>query len=145
MLLDHGIDTYQSGMAILYQWQYTCTYTCTYHGTYTCTYSSYVCHTENVMSQLSDWKRAHMCTENHLCFGRTRVPLVLEYHGTYTRVRTMVRTRIPWYQNGTRVRTRVHVYKHYLKNNLKRTYVRTRVRTMVPCGTPWYQIGTMVP
>ncbi len=25
----------------------------------------------NVMSQLSDWKRAHMCTENHACFGRT--------------------------------------------------------------------------
>jgi hypothetical protein len=25
----------------------------------------------NVMSQLSDWKRAHMCTENHVC---TRVP-----------------------------------------------------------------------
>ncbi len=23
-----------------------------------------------VMSQLSDWKRAHMCTENHVCFGR---------------------------------------------------------------------------
>ncbi len=22
------------------------------------------------MSQLSDWKRAHMCTENHVCFGR---------------------------------------------------------------------------
>ncbi len=26
--------------------------------------------TYNVMSQLSDWKRAHMCTENHVCFGR---------------------------------------------------------------------------
>ncbi len=24
----------------------------------------------NVMSQLSDRKRAHMCTENHVCFGR---------------------------------------------------------------------------
>jgi hypothetical protein len=23
--------------------------------------------TYNVMSQLSDWKRAHMCTENHVC------------------------------------------------------------------------------
>jgi hypothetical protein len=22
------------------------------------------------VSQLSDWKRAHMCTANHLCFGR---------------------------------------------------------------------------
>ncbi len=30
----------------------------TYHGTF------------NVMSQLSDWKRAHMCTENHVCIGR---------------------------------------------------------------------------
>jgi hypothetical protein len=27
---------------------------------------NYVC-TYNVMSQLSDWKRAHMCTENHVC------------------------------------------------------------------------------
>ncbi len=26
--------------------------------------------TYNVMSQLSDWKRAHMRTENHVCFGR---------------------------------------------------------------------------
>jgi hypothetical protein len=33
-----------------------------YHDTYVRTY--------NVMSQLSDWKRAHMCTENHVCFGR---------------------------------------------------------------------------
>ncbi len=24
----------------------------------------------HVMSQLSDWKSAHMCTENHVCFGR---------------------------------------------------------------------------
>ncbi len=24
--------------------------------------------TYNVMSQLSDWKRAHMCTENHVCY-----------------------------------------------------------------------------
>jgi hypothetical protein len=37
----------------------------------TCTYVPwYVRTTYNVMSQLSDWKRAHMCTENHVCFGR---------------------------------------------------------------------------
>jgi hypothetical protein len=34
-----------------------------YVRTYTCTYYK-------VMSQLSDWKRAHMRTENHVCFGR---------------------------------------------------------------------------
>jgi hypothetical protein len=34
-----------------------------YQGTYVRTYVR----TYNVMSQLSDWKRAHMCTENHVC------------------------------------------------------------------------------
>jgi hypothetical protein len=60
---------------------YTCTHvrtgTCTYHGTYTCT--------ENVMSQLSDWKRAHMCTENHV-YVHVYVPVC----GTGTCVRTRV-------------------------------------------------------
>ncbi len=62
-----------------------------------------------MLSQLSDWKRAHMCTENHVCFGRIHgsqlregakagqhtlysstngtdwyhFGMVLEYHGTY--------------------------------------------------------------
>jgi hypothetical protein len=65
---------------------YMCTYSSTrvplYSSTYTCTPRTHV-HTRlpryvhmytyvrtYVMSQLSDWKRAHMCTENHVCFGR---------------------------------------------------------------------------
>jgi hypothetical protein len=46
------------------------TYTCTYVRTYVCTFT--------VMSQLSDWKRAHMCTKNHVCFVQYQW-----YHGTY--------------------------------------------------------------
>ncbi len=49
------------------------------------------------MSQLSDWKRAHMCTENHVCFGRVHVHvyhvwyvhaihLVVTYHYKYVHV-----------------------------------------------------------
>jgi hypothetical protein len=82
-----------------------CTYTCTmvpYVRTYVRTY--------NVMSQLSDWKRAHlMCTENHVC---TMVPgtMVPWYHGTSTTtigrlvplVEYLVRgTRVPYGTNGT--------------------------------------------
>ncbi len=128
---------------------YVRTYTCTYHGMYTYTYHGTPWY--NVRSQLSDWKRAHMCTENHVCFGMyvrtmvrtytcTNITLsqkrleiqalryVLEYHGT------MVRTH---------VRTRVQHYQWYLKNDLKykhsgataiasgRTMVRTRARTLV--------------
>ncbi len=33
----------------------------------------YLVHTYNVMSQLSEWKRAHMCTEKYSTNG-TRVP-----------------------------------------------------------------------
>jgi hypothetical protein len=47
------------------------------HGTYVLR-TTYVCETHvvlvrtfnNIMSQLSDWKRAHVCTEKHACFGR---------------------------------------------------------------------------
>jgi hypothetical protein len=50
-------------------------YVRTYVRTYTCTY------TYNVMSQLSDWKRAHMCT--HVCFGRIHGSQLREYVRTY--------------------------------------------------------------
>ena len=43
------------------------------------TYVHVYVRTYNVMSQLSDWKRAHMCTENHVCFGR--IHAVHVYHG----------------------------------------------------------------
>ncbi len=45
------------------------TYTCTY-GVRTDMYVHSVRTYYNVKSQLSDWKRAHMCTENHMCLGR---------------------------------------------------------------------------
>ncbi len=45
-----------------------------YHGTMVV--RTYV---RNVMSQLSDWKRAHMCTENHVCFGRIYGSQLREY------------------------------------------------------------------
>ncbi len=58
----------------------------TYHGTY------------NGMSQLSDWKRAHMCTENHVrTYVRTYVLIMLCHN-----LCTMVHTRV-----------------HYLSNDLK--------------------------
>jgi hypothetical protein len=54
------VRTYVRTRVPLVHMVYVChTYKCTYVRTY------------NVMSQLSDWKRAHiMCTENHVCFGR---------------------------------------------------------------------------
>ncbi len=69
--------------------------------------------TYNVMSQLSDWKRAHMCTENHVCFGRI--------HGSqYTYVRT---TRIPDVRtNGTFLR--YHGIVHVLRTYYVHVYVR---------------------
>ncbi len=49
-----------------------CLYTCTYVPWYVpCMW--YV--RTYVRTQLSDWKGAHMCTENHLCFGRTHATL----------------------------------------------------------------------
>ena len=44
--------------------------------------------TYNVMSQLSDWKRAHMCTENHVCFGRIHGKPVERVHLGNTRTYT---------------------------------------------------------
>ena len=45
------------------------------------------------MSQLSDWKGAHMCTENHVCFGRI--------HGS--QLREGANARMPGTYHGTRV------------------------------------------
>jgi hypothetical protein len=79
------------------------TYVHRYHGTY------------NVMSQLSDCKRAHMCIENHVCtyqFGtmvRAYVPMVLTYVRTHVYHMVIVleipNVHIPWC-----VRTYVHMY-----------------------------------
>ncbi len=82
----------------------------------------------NVMSQLSDWKRAHMCTdENHVCFGRI--------HGSQLRVRTytyVVCHNVPWYHG---------IVYH--------TIIGTMVPPMVPCYRYWYSSthdhGTRVP
>ncbi len=51
-----------------------------------------------VMSQLSDWKRAHMCTENHVCFGRI--------HGSQLREGANAGTCVLW----PYVHRYVHVY-----------------------------------
>jgi hypothetical protein len=109
----------------------TSTYVRTYLPWYTCTMWY------NVMSQLSDWKRAHMCTENHVC---TYTCTYVHLHGhTYhwytctdhgTRVRTVPRYTVyqwytytkwyvPWY---------VHVYYRY---TCTYTYTCTHVRTRV--------------
>ena len=66
---------------------YTCTYTCTYHGTRVRTY--------NVMSQISDWKRAHMCNEKHVCFGRIHGSQLREGANAGYHFGTMVRTYVP--------------------------------------------------
>jgi hypothetical protein len=122
----------------------------TYHGTFTCTYhGTYVrtrVRTYNVMSQLSDWKRAHMRTENHVCFGRIHVRTrVRTYMCTYVRTcgrtsGTMYHGTSDWYHgtstNGTCVRTMVHgtyesTYHGTYTCTTNGTRVRTRVRTMV--------------
>jgi hypothetical protein len=46
------------------------------------------------MSQLSDWKMAHMCTENHVCFGRIHGSQLREGAIAGQHVRTRVRTRM---------------------------------------------------
>jgi hypothetical protein len=54
---------------VYYQWYHNGTMVHVY--TYTCmairTGTRTRVRTYHVMSQLSDWKRAHMCTENHVC------------------------------------------------------------------------------
>ncbi len=55
-------------------------YTCTYTIGNTCTYvRTRRVRTRNVMSQLSDWKRAHMYVRTYV---RTRVRTFQWYHGT---------------------------------------------------------------
>jgi hypothetical protein len=139
----------------------SCTYVRTYHKGHTITYhNGTLAHipgttgTYNVMSQLSDWKRAHMCTENHVYFGRychTYVhgptPIVCQYTCTYVHVyhwysSTMVHVCVPC---GTMV-------QHYFKNDLKYkhsvpneygpTFAIGQYCNVeyVPCGMaiPWY-------
>jgi hypothetical protein len=48
------------------------------------TYYRMLCHN----FQLSDWKRAHMCTENHVCFGR-RHGSRLSLHSRYALTASM--------------------------------------------------------
>jgi hypothetical protein len=96
--------------------------------TYVRTVRTYVLsvRTYNVMSQLSDWKRAHMCTENHVCFGRIHGSLLREgrtyvqYHGT----------RVHGYI-GLRACT-IYVRLGYEPEPASRRDVRARVRTI------WY-------
>ncbi len=73
----------------------------------------------NVMSQLSDWKRAHVCTENHLrVWEDTRQPVERRSgcsagnthpHSPCLYVRTRVRTYVWRHTIGTRGCTRVPV------------------------------------
>jgi hypothetical protein len=87
----------------------------------TCTYVRTRVRTSNVMSQLSDWKRAHMCTENHVC--TTGVP-VMPYHGT--RIHNMVHV---YNYNIISKTTMVHVYVHVFDGNVLVQYVHVYVRT----------------
>jgi hypothetical protein len=103
-----------------------------YHGTYTCTwyipsmitivnakvvvtshnstyvrpgtYVQYTCTYTNTLKLLSDMKRAHMCTENHVCtYVRT---YTCTYVRTYMCPRTMMLCScsrvVPWYYHVTR-------------------------------------------
>jgi hypothetical protein len=116
-----------------------------YHWYVVRTYVHVYVRTYNVVSQLSDWKRAHMCTANHVCFGRIHGSQLREganahLHSRYGQYRPhttcfVMSQLVPWY--------------HW--------YVRTwYMCTMVPSGTmvplvyvhvPWYHgtMSTMVP
>ena len=65
-IIKNDLNTSTRGHSTMVPYRYTCTvcHTRVYVRTYVHV------RTYNVMSQLSDWKRAHMCTENHVCFGR---------------------------------------------------------------------------
>ncbi len=60
------VHVYHGTVRTYVQW-YAHVYLVPWYHWYVNAYSVRTC---NVMSQLSDWKRAHMCTENHVCFGR---------------------------------------------------------------------------
>jgi hypothetical protein len=102
--------------------------------------------TYNVMSQLSDGKRAQMCTEN----VRTYTVYVRVYVRTY--VRPYVRTYTCTY-HGYQVPRGPNIQKHltlrcngeleYVRTYHVRTYVHTMVRTRVRTRVRTYH-GTMV-
>ncbi len=93
-----------------------------YVRTYTCTYVR----TCNVMSQLSDWKRAHMCTENHVCFGRIHGSQLREGANAGQHTPTL---SLPPSHHCLDGEVQVYVLYHG-------TRVRTRVfHTRVPFGT----------
>ncbi len=81
--------------------------------------------TYNVMSQLSDWKRAHMCSVHYIrTYVRTHV-YVPWYHGTMVHVyHKMVLARVPGYR-GTMYVLQYHygTYGHI---------ICIAIRTMVP-------------
>jgi hypothetical protein len=90
--------------------------------------------TYNVMSQLSDWKRAHMCTENHVCFGRIHGSQLREganagQHTPYVRTYQMV----PWYHGMYKYLT-LPLVPCYLKNDWK--YKRSGATGKLP----WYHM-----
>ncbi len=51
--------------------------------------------TYNVMSQLSDWKRAHMCTENHVFTNGTMVLRWCTYHASMVKTLAVDRVAVP--------------------------------------------------
>jgi hypothetical protein len=80
---------------------YVRTYTCTMVPWYTCTYIR----TYNVMSQLSDWKRAHMRIEERTYewYVRTRVPIAIDvvHLPTGMAIPWYVHVYVPWYSSTT--------------------------------------------
>jgi hypothetical protein len=112
---------------------------------YVCTVRTYY----NVMSQLSDWKRAHMCYENYVCFGRIHGSQLREGANagqhTYTlataltplpqtalqclRACTYVRTYAPFYLVPTIMLCRNFLIgKGYCNTHQVHVYVRTYVQ-----------------
>jgi hypothetical protein len=59
--------------------------------------------------KLSDWKRAHMCTENHVCFGRIHGSQLREGANVLTSCTHVLRTYwyslVPWQYVRTMVLT----------------------------------------
>jgi hypothetical protein len=130
---------------------------------HTCAYvpAPYV-RTFNVMSQRSDWKRAHMCTENHVCFGRVHGSQLREgaNAGQHTPTLSLppshycldgevyrgnrhynLRACVPWYGHTAII---WYVYVYCVRTSVQKCYVTTYVRTRyvrTPCT---YAIRTMV-
>jgi hypothetical protein len=113
---------------------YTCTYMCTY---FTCMYVRTRVRTYNVtgMSQLSDWRRAHMCTR--VFWEDTRQPVHVYVQCTYQSYHNFLIGKghvTGTYVQQHRQATMVHVY--HVSWNLVRTrvpwYYGTYTCTMVP-------------